>query len=268
MSIENAIPARSRSSALSKLARTRIVRVSALIRLSSGGDLAGEREPRLRQRPRRDRRADLELPDEALRHAEVDEDRRAVVEGGDRRRGRDLVAELDAEDADPAVEGRPHHPVLERELGVAERELGLARRELGGAQRHLGDRVRAPELLGARQRRLRVLEHQPRPVERDRLDLGVEPDERRARPHEVARGDLDRRHPPVDPRRHRHRLRGQPVADRRDPVVDRRLDDRGRAHHRRRARPAEPGPPPAARSASIAAVAMPARCRIPEACGK
>ena len=37
----------------------------------------------------------------------------------------DLVADVDAEDADPAVEGRADHPVLERELGVADGELGL-----------------------------------------------------------------------------------------------------------------------------------------------
>ena len=215
------MPARSRSSELSRLARTRSVRVSAPIRLSSVATSPSSAQRRAATAARAETgMPTADLADEALGDAEVDEDAASGRRGSrPRSRCRPGRRASTAEDADPAVEGRADHPALERELGVAQRELGLAHGELGLEQLHLADRPRADQLLvRARAVVAGVVERQPRPVERDALGVGVEPDDRLRRRATKSPGrDLDRGDPPGDVGRHRHRAGGAAVADRRSP---------------------------------------------------
>ena len=168
--------------ALSKLARTRSVRVSGLTRLSSVSTTPVRSLPASASG-----RAVTGAPasiwrDETLGHAEVDEDARAVVEGRDLGLGADLVADVDAEDADPAVERCPDHPVLECELGVADRKRRLLGGERALEERHLVDRAGFAQLPAAREGGGGVGRGQAGAVEGDLLGLGIEADERARRP--------------------------------------------------------------------------------------
>ena len=198
-----------------------------------------------------DRVADGEPAGEALRHAEVDEDPRAVVDGGELGRRRR-----------PGCRARPagcrrcrrsaRRRCAARAPSAASRRSSSRGRGRRGGPRAAPRRSSTPlaaSCSNALERRLGLGDGELGPGERDRLGLVVEPRDHVARLHPRARGDLERR-----------------AAARRPAASPRPSGSRGR---RRSPRPA-PRPPtaPPRRRCTVTAVlrrASPDRCRPADA---
>ena len=249
------MPARSRSSALSRLARTRSVRVSAATRLSRVTTSPASARP-----GRASGRAETGAP--TLTWPTKRSGTRKSTRMCERSSSVAIAVSVStwsptstAEDADPAVEGRADHPALERELGVAHARARPGRRRAAasrscdrGHRRASGPAPGRARAWRARRRASAAPGRARSPRCRNRARTSGVP-----RGDEVAGRDLDRGDAAGDVGRHGHRAGGAAVADRRDRVVDRRLDDRGADHPRRpaagrapagRRRPRPPAPRP------------------------
>ena len=269
-SIAKAMPPRSRSSAFSQR-RLHAQRAAGAV------DPAVERDDPRRRAAARGAPARVavtaspmrEPAGEALGHPEVDQDARAVVDGGELGVGVDLGARLHRQDADDAADRRADRAPLERQRRVAQPRARRSRAASRASRSATS--VAAPRACSCSTRSsvasASATASSAR-VERDRLGLVVEPRDDVARAPPVARDHREREQPPGDERRDRDRMDRAAVADRRDPA--RRLrqhhlraDDHHRAGRRGPAAPAGPGP-----AAAPSAAGRPSRASSGAASGR
>ena len=215
-----------RSSALSSAACTRRVRLALSTRLSSAHDLAARAAARAGPARWRSPRSPI-----ASRPAKRSGTRKSTRM---RERSSMVASSVAVETWVPGSTGRmPTMPpigatmVRRSSASAASRTSSSAVRAASRASRSATS-VAAPRACScsiALERRLRLGHGELGAGQRDRLGLVVEPRDHVARRHPRAGGDLEREQPPGDQRRHRDRVDGAAVADRRDPP--RRL----RGHH-------------------------------------
>ena len=128
--------------------------------------------------------ADRQPSGEALGNAEVDQDARAVVDGREFGRGRNLGARLHRQEADDPADRRADRAPLERQARVAHLELGGPRRQPRLAHRHVGGGAARLQLLEPLERRLGLGDVELGAGEGDHLRLVVEPRDDVARGHD------------------------------------------------------------------------------------
>ncbi len=101
--------------------------------------------------------AERDLAGIALRHPEIDEDLGAVIHRGHHGLRIDEIAGVRGNESHRPCDRRRDRPLAQRQFGIAELKPRIVRRQLRRGELHVGQRTVLGQLIGAGQRRLRIL---------------------------------------------------------------------------------------------------------------